>query len=1272
MMNNPLFYAISGAGLLALPISVPAKDEVRKPNVVMFLTDDQGAIDINRFGSRDLCTPVLDALCDSGVMMTRFYANSSISSPSRSAIMTGHTPQRAQVPQLVPYDTLAAGLPPSEVTIAEVLRDNGYSTALIGKWHLGMNCESHPNNQGFDYFFGHLGGCIDNYSHYFYWNGPNVHDLWRNHDEVWYAGNNFSDMMVSESCSYIKENKDRPFFLCFSSNYPHYPLQGDTEWREYYDGIPSPRDKYAAMVSTVDKKIGMVIDCLENEGLRDNTIIIFMSDNGFSTEIRTFGGGGSAGNLRGSKFSSYEGGIRVPAIISYHGVIPEGRICDQVGAGYDWFPTILDFCGIPSGLDFDGASLKDVICNGADSPHDVLNWEMPNAWAVRKGDYKLVGIVKEKKERLELYNLKDDEGERTDLSAEMPEKVGELLACRRQWKESVNRHIDSKSVCVKDLCDNWTFSRADRSDWMPANVPGTVHTDLYAAGIIDEPFYGDNEKDLQWIDKYDWIYRSEFDLDSKEFAKKNIDLCLEGLDTYADVYVNGKRVISADNMFLRYSVDVKQFLKLTGNELKILFRSPVREDLRKYDSLPYHLYSSADDSRTGGLGDKKISVFARKVQSQYGWDWGPRFVTSGIWKPVSLRMWDDVYIKDVCYRQERIAKDCAELTAKVEVISEKTMDVDLFLYSSGKKVFGHKAHLKKGNNLVEVPFRILSPELWWPNGMGAQKLYDLDLRLEAQDSKIDCIKTKIGLRTVRLVQEPDKWGTSFAFEVNGVRMFAKGANLIPTNSFVPDTGKKDIMNIVRSAADAGMNMLRVWGGGYYQDGRFYDLCDSLGILVWQDFAFACKMYPTDDRFYRSVKEEAIDNVRRLRNHASLAMWCGNNEMTQAWYNWGWGKNKKIPQKYRDEMWKGYSRIFFEMLPEVIKEYDSGRFYWPSSPSSSFDEPQNYTSGDVHYWKYRDGKLPVSVFREEMGRFMSEYGFQSSPLMKTLYRYLDEDEMDFSSSEYRTHVKSRFEPELTLHYVNEMYGGKPDFKSGVYLGQIHQAEALKYVISQHRLNQPFCMGSLYWQLNDCWPGASWSTIDYTGEWKPAHYRVKEAFAGDIVAADIVGDSILVYGITERMKPIEAVLSEELMSFDGELLNVSHSNVRLEPNASTLLDEGSIRHILGQYDAKDVFLRLTLHYPDGERITDNVIFAAPKDLDLHRGHISVMTRYDGINTTLVLETDTYTKYVWVDVPGDGVSMSDNYFDLLPNCPKTITIEGHYKPSDIRLSDYLDYRK
>lgn len=421
---------LSLAGLAIISVS-PILSAQQKPNVVIFMTDDQGAIDLNCFGAKDLMTPNIDRLSNEGIKFSRFYANSSVSSPSRAALLTGQYPHHAGVPHIIKAE--AKGLAAEKVTLAEVLRANGYATGHVGKWHLGMNEGERPQEQGFDYTFGHLGGCIDNYSHYFYWNGPNRHDLWCNGKEIWREGQNFSDLMVDEAVNFLEEHKDEPFFLYFASNYPHYPLQGDAKWREYYKNTPHPRDKYAAMVSTIDEKIGKVIDKVNDLGIRENTIIIFLSDNGFSEEERTFFGGGSAGNLRGSKSSMYEGGIRVPAIMSWKGYLPEGKEYSDIAIEYDIFPTVLELCNIEyKGDDLDGSSMAEALRKGEKLDHDCINWMLGKKWAVLKNEYKLVSPSED---TIELYDMRVDMVERNNIADQHPDIVRELVKEHSDWVE---------------------------------------------------------------------------------------------------------------------------------------------------------------------------------------------------------------------------------------------------------------------------------------------------------------------------------------------------------------------------------------------------------------------------------------------------------------------------------------------------------------------------------------------------------------------------------------------------------------------------------------------------------------------------------------------------------------------------------------------------------------------------------------------------------------------------------------------------------------------
>jgi len=421
----------------------------RAPNVIIIYTDDQGTIDANCYGSKDLHTPNMDMLAETGVLFNQFYAAASVCSPSRAALLTGKTPLVAGLPGNASSYKGVGGLPTEQITIAEKLKDNGFVTGHVGKWHLGYTEETMPNGQGFDYSFGHMGGCIDNYSHFFYWNGPNRHDLWENNKEVWMDGEYFQDVMSDKAVNFVEENKDAPFLLYYAINLPHYPLQGTDKWREFYKDLDSPRDKYAASLSTVDERIGILLEKLEALKLRDNTIIIFQSDHGHSTEKRTFSGGGSAGPYRGAKFSLFEGGIRVPAIISWPKMIPQDEIRDQMGVNVDWFPTILDLCNIEyQNNEFEGKSLKEVIMENDSTPHNAFWWyQDKDRWAIRKDDWKLLKNPNDTSNKapitandsLFLVNIEDHPDEMTNLANEHPEKVKELIVEYNKWYDkSIN------------------------------------------------------------------------------------------------------------------------------------------------------------------------------------------------------------------------------------------------------------------------------------------------------------------------------------------------------------------------------------------------------------------------------------------------------------------------------------------------------------------------------------------------------------------------------------------------------------------------------------------------------------------------------------------------------------------------------------------------------------------------------------------------------------------------------------------------------------------
>ena len=457
------------------------------------------------------------------------------------------------------------------------------------------------------------------------------------------------------------------------------------------------------------------------------------------------------------------------------------------------------------------------------------------------------------------------------------------------------------------LHSGWKFRQAGHSEWHPATVPGVVHTDLMDNGLIEDPYYRLNERSLQWIDKEDWIYEVSFDAGALTRGYEHIRLEFLGLDTYADVFLNETQILTADNMFRRWAAEVKPLLKERGNVLRIYFHSPIKKALPQYESLPYRYEAWNDQADNGGLAGKKLSPFTRKAGYHYGWDWGPRLVTSGIWRPVYIEAWNDARLSDVFIRQQEVSKSRASIVGEIEVQSDKEIDEATLTVTdaaSGRVMAGKTVSLHKGNNKISLPFIIRNPRLWWSNGLGEQHLYDFRTALTINNETSDIQSTKVGIRSLKIINRPDKDGKTFYVELNGVSVFAKGANYIPQDNFLPRVTPEQYEKTILDAANVNMNMLRIWGGGIYENDLFYELCDRYGILVWQDFMFACSLYPAEGELLENIRQEAIDNVKRLRNHACIALWCGNNECNDAWFNWGWQKRYKAQNpEYEQKIWK---------------------------------------------------------------------------------------------------------------------------------------------------------------------------------------------------------------------------------------------------------------------------------------------------------------------------------------------------------------------------------
>ena len=822
-------------------------------------------------------------------------------------------------------------------------------------------------------------------------------------------------------------------------------------------------------------------------------------------------------------------------------------------------------------------------------------------------------------------------------------------------------------ITAQEINTGWQFKQADSTNWMKAAVPGCVHTDLLRLDLIEDPFYRLNEHDVQWIDKKDWEYKTTFTVSKEVFQKDRIILNFKGLDTHADVYVNGKKLLEADNMFRGWEVDVKGAVKEGSNELKVYFHSPIKIGLDKYDNYPHEVHSSGNDLAEIGQvpGDKRVSVHIRKAQCHFGWDWGPRLVPSGIWQPVYLEAWNEARISNVRVVQESLAVDTAVMHADFEIESEEAMEATLEVWVNGAVRANVKKQITTGIGNYPVTFRIPNPQRWWSNGLGEAHMYEVTAKL-ITGKGFDEVSHQIGLRELEVVREKDEFGTSWYVKLNGHPVFMKGANFIPADAFLDRVSPEKYEQIILTAKNANHNMLRVWGGGIYEKDIFYDLCDKHGILVWQDFMFACNMYPGHPEFLESVRQEAIYNIKRLRNHPSVALWCGNNEVLAAWLRWGWKEEvEEADSLGAIAQWKAYKDIFLNVLPSAVEAHDPGRFYWASSPQSGDTIPVDFVNGDDHYWGVWWGQEPFVNYHTKLSRFMSEYGFQSFPELKSVQKYATEEDWDIFSDVMKSHQRSSIGNGTIANYMERDYRDPKDFPSFLYVGQVLQAEGIKQAMEGHRIAMPFNMGSLYWQINDCWPVASWSSSDYYLRWKAMQYFSKKAFAEVLVAIREEGDSVMVYGVSDRLEAISGELALAIVSFTGDTLWHQAQPIEFAANTSQKFFEKGRKELLKGVKEKKAVLVAKVKVKD-EIVAENTYYFLPvKELKLPE--VTVNTAISAVEGgyTIDLSSNVLAKNVFLSSEKSDGFFSDNYFDLLPGVTKRITFTSA-TPSDNSLGD------
>ncbi|NME71019.1 glycoside hydrolase family 2 protein [Flammeovirga aprica JL-4] len=797
----------------------------------------------------------------------------------------------------------------------------------------------------------------------------------------------------------------------------------------------------------------------------------------------------------------------------------------------------------------------------------------------------------------------------------------------------------------------WEFKQADKNEWLSATVPGCVHTDLLDHKKIEDPYFGTNEKKVQWVDKKDWVYKTTFKVN--DLNKQKQELVFEGLDTYADVYLNGEKILTADNMFRSWTIDVTKGLKKGENELKVYFHSPIKMATPLWDEVGYPLYAINDDSKTGNTGDRKLSVMTRKAGYHYGWDWGPRLVTSGIYRNIYLKSWNKVTVDNIRYQQKNVSEKNVDIltTVNLNVVENANVTIDVLDAKSGKKYASQEVKVSANDKLTTLKFNIKKPKLWWSNGLGEQNLYPIKLVVREGDKVLDENTQNIGIRTINLITEKDDIGESFKIRLNGIDVFMKGTNYIPGDMFLTEVSDEKMEETIKACADANMNMIRVWGGGTYEKDLFYDLCDKYGLIVWQDFMFACSLYPGDENFVANVKAEVKENVIRLRNHASVGMWCGNNEIEWAWFGWGIQKQMKWSEADSTKIINDYFRLFTEEIPNTLHEYDD-KDYWASSPYFRKYGDHLETKGDRHLWDVWKGPKSWDYYKSHVPRFMSEYGYQSYPEVETMQKYVTKEDLSLWSPGMRNHQKAKYGNKRIMKNVTKEFAvDGNNFEKVVYASQLYQAYDLQFAIETHRRKMPHCMGSLYWQVNDCWPVASWASIDYEGKWKASHYAVRDAYKDVITSVSLDEAQFNVYIVSDLLKAEKAKLKVDVLNLNGQVVKSEMMDVTIDPNTSKMYYQFPLTELA--IDKKELVVVTTL-IQKGKKIDQNEFFAARnKDLTLSTDYQlekKVIAQNDG-SYVIELSTDKVLRGVKITSSVEYGTWTDNYFDLVPGETKKI---------------------
>ncbi|HMD21323.1 MAG TPA: glycoside hydrolase family 2 protein [Alloacidobacterium sp.] len=802
-----------------------------------------------------------------------------------------------------------------------------------------------------------------------------------------------------------------------------------------------------------------------------------------------------------------------------------------------------------------------------------------------------------------------------------------------------------------DLNSGWEFRQLAPDattpvEWHPAKVPGDVHLDLMDNKLIPDPFYRDNEAKLQWIENADWEYRTTLQVSPETLSHQHVELVFEGLDSAADVYVNDQLALHADNAFREWRVDVKTQLKAGANQLRIVFPSPINAAAKVAAKDPWRSRTKTDEK-----------TYIRKPAYEYGWDWGPRFVTSGIWRPAHLETWDAARIDNVYIHQLDISAKQARINVETDVIASQDGQAKLtVVYGRGgkEKNASQSIFLRAGVNHLTLPIEIDNPDLWYPAGYGAQPIYQFRVQISQGKGTADEATAKAGLRSLVLRRDVDQWGRSFEFIVNGIPVYGKGADVIPFDSFPSRVTTAQYRSVLESARDANMNMIRHWGGGYYETQEFYDICDELGIMIWQDFMYGNDWQPGTYDFKLQVEKEVRYQIERLRNHPSIVIWSGNNETELAFH---WSGRDQLPQDVRLRMWEDYLTVFSGIIARSVAELNPETPYWPSSPSADYeDTTPEYQSGDMHEWNVWHGRVDFEEYETHFPRFMTEYGFQSFPEMRTIEAFTKpEDRTSIFTPVMLAHQKNNEGNSIIHDYMLRYFGEPKDFASFLYASQVLQAEGIKTGAEHLRRIRPRNMGGIYWQLNDCWPVASWASLDYYGRWKALQYYAKRFYAPLLVSPHIEDGKLAVYVVSDKTAPVNAHLRLRIMDFQGKVLRQEQQDLSIPAGSSKSYLQIPLSEFVNANgtDAAAIFGAADLQV-DGKPVSSNLIYFVPSKLvRLPEPNIATDLTQQGNTYLLRLSSPSLARSVYASFGELDAKFSDNYVNLLPNEPVEITI-------------------